>query len=131
MKSPSATFAAVASLAFALFAPAALAQTVQPAHCPKATEELPELLASSMQRIGREAEVQAEFEVDAKGRVQPLTVDGNRRYRGAVRTALYSMNCHGGTPQRYVVSIRFAEPTAASASALAAAAPRVSMANSR
>ena len=91
----------------ALAAPAAFADT---ASCPQAAEQLPELLASSMQRIGRDGEVRAEFEVDAKGRVRPIAVDGHRRYSSSVRQALYSLDCHGGTPQRYVLNIRFAEP---------------------
>lgn len=100
-----------------------------PAACPQASEQLPELLASSMQRIGREGEVRAEFEVDAKGRVQPLWVDGHRLYRGQVRTALYSLDCKGGTPQRYVLNIRFSDP--APANLAKASAPVVAISESR
>lgn len=101
-----------------------------PATCPLAAEQLPELLASSMQRIGREGEVRAEFEVNAKGRVQPLWVDGHRLYRGQVRTALYSLDCKGGMPQRYVLNIRFAVP-APPASLAKASAPVVAISESR
>lgn len=108
---------------------ASSASMAAPAACPQAAEQLPELLASSMQRIGSEGEVQAEFMVDAEGRVQPLWVEGHRRYRSPVRTALYSMDCKGGTPQRYVLNIRFADP--APASLAKTAAPVVAISESR
>lgn len=108
---------------------ASSASMAAPAACPQASEQLPELLASSMQRIGREGEVRAEFEVNAKGRVQPLWVDGHRLYRGQVRTALYSLDCKGGTPQRYVLNIRFADP--APTSLAKASAPVVAISESR
>lgn len=92
-----------------------------PAACPQAAEQLPELLASAMQRIGAEGEVRAEFAVDAQGRVQPIAVEGSRRHRGQVRTALYSLDCSGTVPQRYVLNIRFADPTPASAASMAKA----------
>ena len=108
------------ALALALAAPAVLAlallaapftahAAVVPgaAACPAAHEQLPELLASSMQRIAREAELRAEFEVDAGGRVRPISVTGAPRYHSPVRLALSSLECHGGAPQRYVVNIRF------------------------
>jgi hypothetical protein len=109
--------------------PAGPVAPAAPAACPQAAEQLPELLASSMQRIGSEGEVRAEFEVDAQGRVQPLWVEGHRRYRSPVRTALYSMECKGGTPQRYVLNIRFADP--APAGLAKTAAPVVAVSESR
>lgn len=104
-----------------LTASAASATSAAPVACPQAAEQLPELLASAMQRIGAEGQVRAEFEVDAQGRVQPITVDGSRRYRGQVRTALYSLDCSGTAPQRYVLNIRFADPAPASAASMAKA----------
>lgn len=101
-------FSPAAAATLALFAGSCFAQT---ASCPQAAEQLPELLASAMQRVGHEGEVRAEFEVNARGRVQAISVDGYRRYRAPVRSALESLECQGGTPRRYVLNIRFADPS--------------------
>lgn len=99
---------ALALLAAPFTAHAAVASGT--AACPAAREQLPELLASSMQRIDREAELRAEFEVDEGGRVRPISVTGARRYHSPVRLALASLDCHGGVPQRYAVDLQFSGP---------------------
>lgn len=119
------SIAVTALTALALAAPAAFAAPTAPAACRQAGEQLPELLATTMQRVGSEGEVRAEFEVNAKGQVRPISVDGHRRYRSFVRSALYSLECSGGTPQRYVLNIRFAEP--ASPSMAKASAPVIAI----
>ena len=91
-----------------------------PAVCPKAAEELPELLASALQRDGREGEMQVSFEVDAEGLVRGIALEGPRPYQSRVRSALESMECSAGTPQRYTLKIRFAAPKRPSAVTLAA-----------
>jgi hypothetical protein len=100
-----------------------------PAACPQVTEQLTELLAGAKQRIGAEAEMRVEFEVDAKGRAHLLGMQGRRQYRVPVRIAMDSLDCEAGTPQRYVLNIRFADPVppmaaAAASATLAQAAPR-------
>jgi hypothetical protein len=92
-----------------------------PATCPLVMEQLPELLASAKQRAGNDGAVRVEFEVDANGRAWPIAVAGSRHYRSAVRTAIESLDCHAGTPQRYVLNIRFAEPEPALAARAASA----------
>jgi len=99
-----------------------------PATCPEVGEQLSENLASAKQRIAADGEVRVEFEVDADGRAQLLTVDGTRAYRTPVRLALSSLDCTRGTPQRYVLNIRFADPApramaAAASATLARATP--------
>jgi hypothetical protein len=89
-------------------ATAASAQT--PAACPGLAEQLPELLASAKQRIGRDGHVRVEYAVDAQGRAQLLTLDGERAYRTPVRIAMQGMQCQVGAPQRYVLNIHFADP---------------------
>ena len=81
-----------------------------PAACPEVGEQLSEYLASAKQRIGSDGEVRVEFEVDAQGRTQLIALDGSRQYRGPVRIAMSALECQRGTPQRYVVNIRFADP---------------------
>lgn len=105
---PHPTPAALAlSLALALTLPTAQAD---PAACPQATEQLAEYLASAKQRIRTDGEVRVEFEVGADGRAQAVAVQGSRAYLNPVRIAMDSLECQRGTPQRYVLDIRFAEP---------------------
>jgi hypothetical protein len=80
-----------------------------PATCPQAGEQLSEALASARQRIVRDGEVRAEFEVDARGRTHLLAMEGTHNYRAPVRLALDVLTCQPGTPQRYVLNIRFAD----------------------
>ena len=99
-----------------------------PAACPQVGEQLSEYLASAKQRVGFDGEVRVEFEVGADGRAQLVALDGSRIYRSPVRIALQALDCEGGTPQRYVLNIRFADPSprtvAAAASATLAQAPQ-------
>jgi hypothetical protein len=95
--------------------PEQAAQSGRPAVCPAALEQLAELLASSQQRIGREADLSAEFEVDAQGRARALSVQGPRRYHSPVRIAVSSLDCQGGRPQRYALNLRFADSFSAKA----------------
>lgn len=105
----------------ALLLVTALPAFAQTARCPAAAEQLSESLASAKQRVGAEGEVRVEFEVSANGRVQPLSVQGERRYRTPVRTALDGLECQAGTPQRYVLNIRFVEPVPRNVAAAASA----------
>ncbi len=93
-----------------------------PAACPQLGEQLSEYLASAKQRVGTDGEVRVEFDVDAKGRAQIVALDGTRRYRTSVRIAVDSLDCQRGTPQRYVLNIRFADPMTVMAAAPAASA---------
>jgi hypothetical protein len=93
-----------------------------PATCPQVGEQLSEYLASAKQRVGSDGEVRVEFEVNAKGRAQIVALDGSRSYRGPVRIAVDSLDCQRGTPQRYVLNIRFADPMAVMAATPASAA---------
>lgn len=102
---PKATAALALSLALALQAAHA-----QQATCPQAAEQLTEYLASAKQRIRADGEVRVEFEVGADGRAQPLAVQGTRVYLQPVRIAMDTLECQRGTPQRYVLNIRFADP---------------------
>lgn len=101
---------------------AAPANPATPATCPQVGEQLSEYLASAKQRIGADGEVRVEFEVDARGRAQIVALDGTRHYRTPVRIAMDSLDCQRGTPQRYVLNIRFADPMAMMAAAPASAA---------
>ncbi len=92
-----------------------------PAVCPDAGEQLTEYLASAKQRIGSDGLVRVEFEVDAEGRPQLLALDGSRAYRSPVRIAMQTLECQRGTPQRYVLNIRFADPVPVMAAAAASA----------
>lgn len=96
---------------FALCAPAMAtpspASMAPPAHCPQASEQLDELLASAMQRHAVEGDVRLEFLVDASGRAWLSALDGSRRYQGPVRRAVESLQCTAGEPRRYAVQIRF------------------------
>ncbi|MFT7775229.1 hypothetical protein [Roseateles sp.] len=94
------------SLLLLAAAPAAFAT---PAACPEAGEQLTEYLASAKQRIVHEGEVRVEFEVDSDGRPRLLAMTGSRLYRAPVRTAMQALECRGGTPQRYILNIRFAD----------------------
>lgn len=105
MKSFPLAFAAMAILATSSAAHA------EPASCPNVSEQLADMLDGAMKRVGREGELTAEFEVDARGQVQQPTVEGPRGYRWPVRMAVEMLDCQAGTtPQRYVVSIRFTDP---------------------
>jgi hypothetical protein len=120
---PHPTPAAIA-LALALALPTAQAA---PAACPQATEQLAEYLAGAKQRVRADGEVRVEFEVGADGRAQALAVQGSRAYLNPVRIAMDSLECQRGTPQRYVLNIRFAEPAPrAMASAASASLAEVS-----
>lgn len=92
-----------------------------PAQCPQVQEQLTELLASAKQRIGNEADMRVEFEVDAQGRPHLLTLQGRRQYKVPVRIAMDSLDCQAGTPQRYVLNIRFADPLPQAMAAAASA----------
>ncbi len=120
---------AALSLALALIAAPALADPAQnsPAVCPQVSEQFSELLASAKQRVGSEGAVKLEFEVNAQGRAELVALDGSRNYRSAVRSALPALECKPGTPQRYVLNIRFADP----APALPAASTAVAQASAR
>ena len=110
-----------------LAAAPAFAAPDTPAACPQVAEQLSETLASAKQRIGHDGEVRVEFEVDAAGRAQLVALDGTRSYRSPVRIAMETLDCRAGTPQRYVLNIRFTDPlppsVAAAASATVAQAP--------
>lgn len=93
-----------------LAAAPAFANPAPPASCPQTTEQLSENLARAKQRFGAEGEVRAEFDVGADGRARLIDVQGTRIYRAHVRNAIDSLDCHGGTPQRYAVRIRFIDP---------------------
>lgn len=105
----------------ALPASFALAAPATAATCPDAGEQLTEYLASAKQRIGRDGEVRVEFEVGADGRAQLIALDGSRAYRSPVRIAMQALDCQRGTPQRYVLNIRFADPMPMTAAAAASA----------
>ena len=92
-----------------------------PAVCPDASEQLSEYLASAKQRVGFDGEVRVEFEVDAQGRTQLISLDGSRPYRSPVRIAMSTLECQRGTPQRYVLNIRFADPAPKAVAAAASA----------
>ncbi len=98
---------AAIALGLALTLPAALAK---PAACPQVAEQLSESLASARQRIRADGDVRVEFDVSAAGRAQLVTVQGTRLYRTPVRTAVDTLECRAGVPQRYVLNIRFADP---------------------
>jgi hypothetical protein len=100
-----------------LAAAPAFAAPAEPATCPQVGEQLSEYLASAKQRIGSDGEVRVEFEVDARGRAQILALDGTRNYRTPVRIAVDSLDCQRGTPQRYVLNIRFVDPMTVMAAA--------------
>lgn len=113
-----------------LAAAPAFAAPATPAVCPQVTEQLSEYLASAKQRVGHDGEVRVEFEVDAQGRARIVALDGSRNYRSPVRIAVDSLDCERGTPQRYVLNIRFADAmnmlAAAPASAASATVAQVS-----
>lgn len=93
-----------------------------PAACPQVGEQLSEYLASAKQRINADGEVRVEFDVDAKGRARIVALNGTRSYRTPVRIAVDSLDCQRGTPQRYVLDIRFTDPMTVMAAAPAASA---------
>lgn len=108
---------------------AAAPALADPATCPRAAEQLSDYLASAKQRIGLPGEVQAEFDVGADGRTRVVALQGSRRYRSPVRTALHTLDCLPGTPQRYMLNIRFVDPqprgvAAAASATLAQLRPR-------
>jgi outer membrane biosynthesis protein TonB len=92
-----------------------------PAACPQADGQLSEYLASAKQRIGFDGEVRVEFEVGADGRARLIGLQGTRSYQAPVRSAVDSLECQAGTPQRYVLNIRFADPTPVAVAAAASA----------
>jgi hypothetical protein len=100
---------------------AAPANPANAAICPEASEQLSEYLASAKQRVGFEGEVRVEFEVDADGHTRVLALDGSRMYRSPVRIAMQTLECQGGTPQRYVLNIRFDDPAPRAVAAAASA----------
>lgn len=100
---------------------AALPTFAAPAGCPQAGEQLSEYLASAKQRVGSDGEVRVEFEVGADGRLRIVELDGARRYRSSVRIAMQTLDCEAGTPQRYVLNIRFADPAPRAVAAAASA----------
>ncbi len=103
-----------------LAAAPAFAAPASPASCPQVGEQLSEYLASAKQRVNADGEVRVEFEVDARGHARIVTLDGSRNYRTPVRIAVDSLDCQRGTPQRYVLNIRFADPMTMMAAAPAA-----------
>ncbi len=107
---PSITKIAMKPLLLSLAVAAAPAFARTAASCPGASEQLTESLASAKQRIGHDGQVHVTFDVDAKGRAQFIGANGTRAYRVPVRIATNSLDCLAGTPQRYVVHIRFAAP---------------------
>lgn len=94
-----------------LAAAPAFAAPAMPATCPEAADQLAEYLASAKQRIGAEGEVRVEFDVGANGRTQLVGLQGSRQYLTPVRIAMDTLACRAGTPQRYALTIRFADPT--------------------
>lgn len=111
-----------------LAATPAFANPVASASCAQTAEQLTDYLASAKRRVDRDGEVRAEFDVGADGRPRLVSVQGTRVYRTPVRTAIDSLDCRGGTPQRYVVHIRFADAVpqtmaVAASAALAQAKP--------
>lgn len=104
-----------------LAAAPAFAAPAHPATCPDAGEQLSEYLASAKQRVGFDGAVRVEFEVDAQGRTQLISLEGSRQYRSPVRIAMGALECQRGTPQRYVVNIRFADPAPRAVAAAASA----------
>jgi hypothetical protein len=119
-RAPLKLLATLSALALCAAAGPALAAPA-PAACPLAAEQLPELLASAKQRVGHDGEVLAEFDVDGDGQVSRIRVDGDRIYRTPTRIALDSMECHGGTPQHYILRIRFADAGDAATAAVTTA----------
>lgn len=107
---PSLTKIAMKSLLLPLVVAAAPAFAQTAASCPGASEQLTEYLASAKQRIGHDGQVRVTFDVDAQGRAQFVGAQGTRAYRAPVRIATNSLDCLAGTPQRYVMDIRFATP---------------------
>ncbi len=99
----------------------AFAADAAPANCPLITEQLAEDLASAKQRVGRDGEVSVEFDVDATGRARLVGMQGTRSYRVPVRLAMEGLECRAGTPQRYVLNIRFADPLPRAVAAAASA----------
>mgnify|MGYP006951336994 CR=1 FL=1 len=114
-----------------LAAAPAFAAPDQPATCPQAGEQLSDYLASAKRRINSDGEVRVEFDVDARGRAQVVSLDGSRPYRTPVRIAVSSLDCQRGVPQRYVVDIRFADRARVMAAAPAASATLAEASGSR
>lgn len=99
---PLLTLALAAAPAFATPAPAA--------NCPAAGDQLADALDAAKRRVGRDAEVRVLFEVGADGRARLVNLQGSRQYQTPVRLAVGDLQCQAGTPQQYVLDIRFAEP---------------------
>ncbi|MDH0867005.1 hypothetical protein [Mitsuaria sp. GD03876] len=123
------TGASASAAAGASTSPSAAASTASApaAVCPDASAQLEELLAGAAQRVDAAGEVQARFEVDARGQVRDIAVDGHRAYATRVRIALPALTCQGGVPQGYRLTIRFApgQPASAASTAVAVtASPR-------
>jgi len=97
------------------------ASAAPPAACPDAAEQLSEYLASAKQRVGADGEVNVVFEVGANGRTQLVGLQGSRQYMTPVRIAMDTLECRAGTPQRFVLNIRFADPAPRAMAAAASA----------
>lgn len=83
-----------------------------PAVCPAAGDQLADALDAAKRRVGRDGEVRVLFDVGADGRARLVELQGSHLYRAPVRIAMGMLECQAGTPQQYVVNIRFAEPSA-------------------
>ncbi|HEY0955201.1 MAG TPA: hypothetical protein VGE36_10615 [Roseateles sp.] len=119
MKALLSTLCTVAALACA----PAMADTTTASSepCPQLSAQLADLLALPYKRIGTDGAVRVEFEVDAQGRAQVQTLEGERQYRSAVRAAMRRVDCTAGTPHLYAVDIVFSEKPSRSF----AGAPRI------
>lgn len=95
-----------------------------PAHCPAAGDQLADALDAAKRRVGRDAEVRVLFEVAADGRARLVNLQGSRQYQTPVRLAVGGLECEAGTPQQYVLDIRFAEPARGPSTRWASAASR-------
>lgn len=93
-----------------LAAAPAFATPVTPATCPAAGDQLADALDAAKRRVGRDADVRVLFEVDADGRARLVNLQGSRQYQAPVRIAVGGLQCQPGTPQQYVLDIRFTEP---------------------
>ncbi|MFG6463671.1 hypothetical protein ACG04Q_19005 [Roseateles sp. DXS20W] len=107
-----------------LAAAPAFATPATPASCPAAGDQLADALDAAKRRVGRDAEVRVLFEVGADGRARLVNLQGSRQYQTPVRLAVGELQCQPGTPQQYVLDIRFAEPARGPSTRWAGAASR-------